>query len=183
MSDDQIEALIAALQAGEADAADRLFELLYAQFKSKAHILLRVGPRQTLCTTELVNETWVRLHGRTLPVASRTHFCNLAAQAMRQVLIDRARHRNAEKRGDGAEALTLRAADDVQGDDPFEVLALDQVMTALARVDARLAEMAQLHLFGGFSIIEIAELTGTSERTAFRQWRTARMFLVKSMSA
>ncbi len=135
---DQISALINAIQAGDAAASDRLFGLLYEEFRNKAHVLLRVGPRQTLCTTELVNETWLRLHGRMQPVENRAHFCNLAARAMRQVLIDRARHRNAEKRGDGVPALTLCAADDVQGEDPFDVLALDQVMTALARVDRSL---------------------------------------------
>ncbi len=178
---DQISGLIDAIHGGDVAASDRLFALLYEEFKSKAHVLLRVGARQTLCTTELVNETWLRLHGRLQPVENRAHFCNLAARAMRQVLIDRARHRNAEKRGDGVQALTLCAADDVPGEDAFDVLALDQVMTALARIDPGLAELAQLHLFGGFSIIEIAELRGTPERSAFRQWRTARMYLVKSI--
>lgn len=178
---DQISALIDAIHAGDSAASDRLFGLLYDEFRDKAHVLLRVGPRQTLCTTELVNETWLRLHGRMQPVENRAHFCNLAARAMRQVLIDRARQRNAEKRGDGVPALTLCAADDVQGEDPFDVLALDQVMTALARIDPALAELAQLHLFGGLSIIEIAELRGTAERTTFRQWRTARMYLVKAI--
>lgn len=176
-----VSVLIDAIRAGDGEASDRLFGMLYEEFRAKAHVLLRVGPRQTLCTTELVNETWLRLHGRMQPVENRAHFCNLAARAMRQVLIDRARHRNAEKRGDGVQALTLRAADDVQGEDPFDVLALDQVMTELARVDPKLAELAQLHLFGGLSISEIAELTGTAERSAFRQWRTARMYLIKSI--
>jgi len=178
---DTISTYIDAIQAGDASASDRLFAMLYEEFRDKAHVLLRVGPRQTLCTTELVNETWLRLHGRMLPVENRAHFCNLAARAMRQVLIDRARHRNAEKRGDGVQALTLRAADDVQGEDPFDVLALDQVMVELARIDPKLAELAQLHLFGGLSIIEIAELTGKPERSTFRLWRTARMYLVKSI--
>lgn len=178
---DTISNMLDAMRGGDAGAGDRLYARLYEEFRAKAHVLLRVGPRQTLCTTELVNETWMRLHGKMQPVENRAHFCNLAARAMRQVLIDRARYRNAEKRGDGAEALTLRAAEDQPGDDPFDVLALDQVMTELARVDPRLAELAQLHLYGGLSMAEIAELQGSSERTAFRQWRTARMFLVKAI--
>lgn len=175
--------LIESARAGDGAAGDRLFALLYDEFRERAHGMLRAGPRQTLCTTELVNETWLRLHGHRLAVESRAHFCNLAARAMRQVLIDRARRRNADKRGDGLQAITLRAADDVRAEDPFDVLALDQVMTELARVDEGLAEIAQLHLFGGFSIIEIAELSGTPERTAFRRWRTARMYLVKAIGA
>lgn len=181
MTDSPITALIERLRAGEAAAGDQLFALLYAEFKGKAHLLLHFGPRQTLCTTELVNETWLRLHGRVQPVENRAHFCNLAARAMRQVLIDRARSRGADKRGEGVAPLTLCTADDVQAEQPFDVLALDQVMSELARIDAGLAELAQLHLFGGQSIAEIAELRGIPERTAFRHWRTARMYLVKSI--
>lgn len=177
-----ISVLIDAIRSGDLAASDRLFARLYDEFKSRAHLMLRAGPRQTLCTTELVNETWMRLQGRALSIENRAHFSNLAARAMRQVLIDRARHRNAQKRGDGAQPITLSAADDIHGDDPFDVLALDQVMSELAKIDQGLANLAQLHLFGGLTIPEIAELNGTSDRTVFRQWRTARMYLVKSMA-
>ena len=162
----QFSVLIDRIRAGESAASDELFALLYAEFRSKAHRMLHFGPRQTLCTTELVNETWLRLHGRVQPVENRAHFCNLAARAMRQVLIDRSRN---------------RSADDVQAEQPFDVLALDSVITELARIDAGLAELAQLHLFAGLSIVEIAELRGIPERTAFRHWRTARMYLVKTI--
>lgn len=177
----QFSVLIDRIRAGESAASDELFALLYAEFRSKAHRMLHFGPRQTLCTTELVNETWLRLHGRVQPVENRAHFCNLAARAMRQVLIDRSRNRSADKRGEGITPLTLCSADDVQAEQPFDVLALDSVMTELARIDAGLAELAQLHLFAGLSIVEIAELRGIPERTAFRHWRTARMYLVKTI--
>lgn len=180
---DSIVGLIEALRSGDVSASDRLFVRLYDEFHARAHLLLRVGPRQTLCTTELVNETWMRLHGRALSIESRAHYCNLAARAMRQVLVDRARHRHAEKRGDGVQTLALDAADEVLGEDPFDVLLLDQVMSDLSRVDPGLAELAQLHLFGGLPITEVAQLQGLSERTAFRQWRTARMFLLKAIGA
>ncbi len=174
-----IEALVDGVRTGVPGAADRLFVLLYEDFRDQARMLLRVGPRQTLCTTELVNETWLRLSGRSLSVENRLHFFNLAGRAMRQLLIDRARYRDAEKRGDGAEALTLRAAADVAADEPFDVLALDRVMSELVRVDPALAELAQLHLFAGLDMAEIAELRGVSERTAFRDWRAARMYLLR----
>ena len=175
----EIEALLEGVRGGRADATDRLFAMLYDDFRAQAHVLLRVGPRQTLCTTELVNETWLHLSGRTLSVESRRHFFNLAARAMRQLLIDRARTRAADKRGEGHEALTLGAASDVAADEPFDVLALDRVMTELAATDAALAELAGMHLFGGLGFGEIAELRGVSERTVFRDWRTARMFLLR----
>lgn len=174
-----IEALLDGVRHGDAAATDRLFGLLYEDFRSQAHRLLRVGPRQTLCTTELVNETWLRLKGRTLAVEDRRHFFNLASRAMRQLLIDRARSRAADKRGEGGEALTLGAASDVVADEPFDVLALDRVMGELAATDAALAELASLHLFGGLGFAEIAELRGVSERTLFRDWRAARMFLLR----
>jgi RNA polymerase sigma factor (TIGR02999 family) len=176
-----IDTLIDGVRGGVPGAADRLFALLYEDFRDQAHRLLRAGPRQTLCTTELVNETWLRLSGRSLSVESRRHFFNLAACAMRQLLIDRARHRAAEKRGDGEDALTLRAAADVAAEEPFDVLALDRVMNELAKVDPALAELAQLHLFAGLGTAEIAELRGVSERTVFRDWRSARMFLLRQI--
>jgi RNA polymerase sigma factor (TIGR02999 family) len=174
-----IEALLDGVRSGRAEASDRLFAMLYEDFRVQARVLLRVGPRQTMCTTELVNETWLRLNGRALSVESRHHFFNLAARAMRQLLIDRARLRGAEKRGDGGEPLTLGAASDVAADEPFDVLALDRVMVDLASVDPALAQLAELHVFGGLGIAEIAGLRGVSERTVFRDWRTARMFLLR----
>ena len=174
-----IELLLDGVREGRTEASDRLFALLYEEFRSQAHKLLRIGSRQTLCTTELVNEAWLRLNGRALSVESRRHFFNLVSQAMRQLLVDRARLRNAEKRGDGDEPLTLGAASDVVADEPFDVLALDSVMGALAAADATLAELANLHLFGGLGFADIAELRGVSERTVFRDWRAARMFLLR----
>ena len=178
-ADIDIEHLLDGVRNGRTEASDRLFALLYDEFRSQAHLLLRVGSRQTLCTTELVSETWLRLNGRALSVESRRHFFNLVSQAMRQLLIDRARLRNAEKRGDGGEPLTLGAASDAVAEEPFDVLALDRVMNELAKTDPQLAELAGLHLFGGLGFAEIAELRGVSERTVFRDWRAARMFLLR----
>ena len=179
MSKSAIDVLLDDLRDGVADAGSRLYALLFEEFHNKAHLLLHAGPRQTLCTTELVNETWLRLQGRQLHATTRVHFFNIASLAMRQVLIDRARARQTDKRGDGLMPLTLGAASEVASDEPFDVLAVDQVMSDLQRVDPKLAEIAQLHLFGGLGFVEIAELLGASERTIFRQWRTARMYLVK----
>ncbi len=178
MGADPVDALLEDLRHGSMDASGRLYAALYDEFHRKAHFLLRSGARQTLCTTELVNETWLRLHGRSMQAATRVHFFNIAAMAMRQVLIDRARARQTAKRGEGLLPLTLAAVGETGGDQPFDVLAVDQVLKALAQVDPKLLEIAQLHLFGGLRFAEIAELLGASERTVFRQWRLARMYLV-----
>ncbi len=175
---DPVDSMLDDLRDGVADAAGRLYALLYDEFRRKAHFLLRTGARQTLCTTELVNETWLRLHGRPMQAATRVHFFNIASLAMRQVLIDRARARQTAKRGEGSLPLTLTAVSEHEGDQPFDVLAVDQVLNALERVDPKLLQIAQLHLFGGLRFTEIAELLGDSERTVFRHWRMARMYLV-----
>lgn len=176
-----ISELFAAHAGGDAGASDRLFSMLYEELKNKARILLRVGHAQTLSTTELVNETYVRLHGNALPLESRAHFFNLAARAMRQVLIDRARRRLADKRGDGVVSEPLSIAVEIEAELPFDVLALDQAMSDLAAIDTELAELAQLHLFGGMSMADIAELRGIGERSAYRLWRSARMFLIRTL--
>jgi RNA polymerase sigma factor (TIGR02999 family) len=181
--DDAIAALIQALRQGDASAGEQLFALLYREFHAQAHRLLRRGPRQTWCTTELVNETWLRLRGRQLAVENRAHYVNLAAKAMRQVLIDHARERAADKRGQGQHAFTLGAADEMAADEPVDLLALDRVMRELEAADPALAELAELHLFAGLGMAEIAELRGVSERTVFRDWRTARMFLIRFIEA
>ena len=182
-SGESLDALMAAIGRGDVAAPGRLFVLLYDEFKQKARRLLRQRPRQTLNTTELVHETWLRLEGRRLSVESRVHFFNVAAQAMRQVMIDRARARQTEKRGDGQVPLSLEVAEQqAGGDEPFDVLALDQVMTSLEQIDAELAELAQLYLFAGLGSAEIAEIRGVSERTVYRDWRAARMFLLRFLN-
>lgn len=181
-SDCTVEGCLRRVVAGEPQAGDMLFGLLYEEFKQRAHVALRLGGRNTLCTTELVNETWIRLHGATVTATSRAHYCNIAARAMRQVLVDRARARRAEKRGEGRQPLSLDAAADVVVEDPADTLALDQVMDRLAEIDPKLAELASLYLYAGLGCDEIAQMRGVSERTVYRDWRTARTFLMRFMA-
>ena len=172
----EIEALLEGVRCGRADATDRLFALLYEDFRSQAHLLLRVGPRQTLCTTELVNETWLRLSGRTLSVESRRHFFNLAARAMRQTVIDQARERFAGKRG--GDLIRTDLDENVPDHaDAQAALALDQALGALENQDGELAEIFVWRLFGGLSTQEIADLRGVHERTIQRDLGLARNYL------
>ena len=176
-----IEALVLRSAAGDAAASNALFSLLFDEFKSRARAVLRLAPSNTLSTTELVSETWLRLNGRRFSAADRQHYFNIAARAMRQVLIDRARIRQAQKRGHDSPQITLGGIDDVVGDDPLSLLIVDQAMTSLATIDAELAELAALYLFAGMNAAEIAELRGVSERTVFRDWRTARLYLLQAL--
>jgi RNA polymerase sigma factor (TIGR02999 family) len=178
--------LLAAARTGDRDARDRAFALVYAELKRLAHAQLGRGPADTLSTTGLVHETWLKLdRAAALDVRDREHFFCLAARAMRQVLLDRARAAGAAKRPDGALRCTLDGDDalpfDAARHSPGELLDLDRALSSLASLDARLAEVAELHLFGGLEFAEIAALREQSERTVFRDWRKARAILAAAL--
>jgi len=174
--------LLVAVENGDGDAQGRLFALLYDELRRCAHRQLR-GAGETLSTTALVHETYVKLVAAdTLRLQSRQHFMALAARAMRQVLVDHARRIGADKRGGGAPAVTL---DERLPDAPAEaaeVLALDRALGELERIDERAARVVQLHFFGGLSFVAIAELEGLNERTIKRDWQAARQVLAASMN-
>jgi RNA polymerase sigma factor (TIGR02999 family) len=180
MTESPTELLDAAGRGDEA-AQGRLFTLLYEELRRCAHRQLG-GRGETLSTTALVHETFVKLVAAdTLRLESRRHFMALAARAMRQVLVDHARRAGADKRGGGAAFVTL---DDRVPDAPpeaCEVLALDRALAELERVDARAARVVQLHFFGGLSFLSIAELEGLNERTIKRDWQAARLVLASAI--
>ena len=180
--------LLAAARIGDRDARDRAFALVYAELKRLAHAQLGRASGGTLSTTGLVHETWLKLdRAPSLDVRDREHFFCLAARAMRQVLLDRARAAHAAKRPDGAlrrtldgdEALPLASAERAPG----ELIDLDRALSSLAALDERLAEVAELHLFAGLEFAEIAVLRAQSERTVFRDWRKARAILASALGS
>ncbi|HMN34661.1 MAG: ECF-type sigma factor [Chiayiivirga sp.] len=165
---------------GDAAARDRLFAAVYDDLRQRAHRLLRQSEGATLSTTALVHETYLKLAGGRLAPQDRAHFHAIAAAAMRQVLLNAMRDRVAAKRGGGQLCVTLGAAEDVATADPdaaTDLFALDAALTALAREDARLAQVVELHFFAGLGFAEIAELVALSERTVARDWRAARALL------
>lgn len=180
---DSVTELLGAAESGDGDAQNRLFSLLYAELRRCAHRQL-AGDGETLSTTALVHETYVKLiAAERLRLDSRQHFMALAARAMRQVLVDHARRVGAGKRGGGAAFVTL---DDRLPDTPSEaaeVLALDQALGELEKIDERAARVVQLHFFGGLGFGEIAELEGLNERTVKRDWQAARLMLASTMNA
>lgn len=177
-----ITELLLAVGRGDAAAQDRLFPLLYDELHRCAHRQLRGAGGQTLSTTALVNETYLKLlAGETLEVGSRAHFMALAARAMRQVLIDAARRNGADKRGGFALKVTMEVDAAIVPDAAADVLALDQALTKLEQVDERAARVVQLHFFGGLAFTEIAELEGITVRTVMRDWRAARALLADQL--
>jgi RNA polymerase sigma factor (TIGR02999 family) len=170
------------------DAENR--ELLNMVFNETYEELRRLAARvrqgdssATLNPTALVNEAWLKL-SETPHVArtSRLHFKRIAARAMRQVLVEAARRRNAEKRGGGAEFVTL---DDSMGGAAVaadELLALDSALEELATLSPRQATMIEARFFGGFDMKETAQLLNVSEATVLRDWRAARAWLASEIA-
>lgn len=169
----------------ESSAADQLFALLYDELRRLADHHLRKGNSGlTLGTTTLVHEAYLSMAGRSDAVfPDRARFFSYASRAMRGLVIDHARRRCARKRGrqfeitlqedDSASAGVMAAATDLP--------ALGDALEELAGLDAGLAELVDLHFFGGFSFGEIAQLRGVSERTVQRDWRKARVLLHHTM--
>lgn len=163
-----------------------LFDELYQELRRLAHRQLARGrrPGATLNTTALVHEAFVKLEsaGR-VEVRDREHFRALAARAMRQVLVDAARTRQAAKRGAGVAAVDLEDASPSVNDLVEEVLAVDAALVLLAGLDERLAQVVEWRVFAGMSEEEIAGTLGVTSRTVRRDWQKARAFLVKELGA
>ncbi len=178
--------LLSAVEAGESGAAEKLLPLVYGELRSIAEGLMGGERRDhTLQPTALVHEAYVRLiegAGRG-PWSSRSHFVRVAARAMRNVLVDHARSRSAQKRGGGRRiehALDL-ALGELEKNVP-DLVALDAALERLERLDEPLARIVELRFFGGLTIEETASVLGVSAPTVERGWRVARMWLRTELS-
>jgi RNA polymerase sigma factor (TIGR02999 family) len=183
--DGDITKLVAALRSGDREALDRLFTQLYEQLHERAHSQLsRARSGETLSTTVLVHETWLRFagpDGSRIAPSDRGHFFALAARAMRQIIIDHARRTNAQKRGGGA-VLSGITIDALPGPSSApSLVALDEALNELARLNERLARLVELRFFAGLTVEETAEALGISPRTVKRDWQKARAFLLDRM--
>jgi RNA polymerase sigma factor (TIGR02999 family) len=183
---EEITRLLHGWQAGDRKSLDVLLPIIYKELQRLAHFQLRhERPDHTLQSAALVNEAYLRLVGMSTPQwEGRTHFFGVAAQLMRQILVDHARRRRAVKRGAGADALSL---DDTillsQGQDKdIDVIALDEALKTLAQIDPRKAQVVELRFFGGLNFEETAEILKVSAITAQRDWSTARAWLHREMS-
>jgi len=182
-SEPDITRLLADLRAGEPDAFDRLFPLVYQELRARAHrLLVRERSGETLNTTALVHEAYVRLaDSADLSVNDRGHFFALASRAMRHILVDYARRLRAQKRGGGQSPLTLDAGRVAVNDRAHELIALNEALDQLTALDERLARNVELRFFGGLSIDETAEVLAVSPRTVRRDWRKARAILYEML--
>jgi len=169
---------------GDKPALEALMPMVYAELRRlAAHYLKGERPGQTLQPTALVHEAYLKLlKDRPERWQNRAHFCAIAAHAMRQVLIERARARDALKRGGGQPRVTFDEGLPVTQPDPaVDVIALDTALERLAALDASQARIVELRYFGGLSIEETAEAMGISPATVKRHWAVARAWLAKEL--
>ena len=186
MSDD-VTALIRAANDGDAQALRHLFARVYAELKRLAHVQLARAGGQTLNTTGLVHEAYLKLaQPGERDLRDREHFFSLAARAMRQIVIDRARAQLAQKRGGGApHEVDIDAAFDVASGDlgPETLLRLDDALARFGAQEPRLAQLIELRFFAGLELEQIAALQQVSERTLNRDWRRAKVKLYLALQS
>jgi RNA polymerase sigma factor (TIGR02999 family) len=177
------ELLTRSRQGNEAALA-QLLPLVYGELRRIAdRYMRRERPGQTLQATALVHEAYLRLLKDTdLTCQNRAHFLAIAAQSMREILVERARARGASKRGGKRQRVTLDEAMAAGGDTSVDILALDQALERLAALDAEQARIVELRYFGGLTVEETAEAVGVSPATVKRSWAVSRAWLYRALS-
>jgi len=180
---DEVTRLLSCWSDGDMSALDRLLPLVERELHQLAHrYLSRERPGHTLQTTALVNEAYLRLvdqrHSRW---QNRAHFFAISAQIMRRLLINHARDRAADKRGGGARKLSLDEVSVLSPGRADDLVALDEALDSLAKLDERKARVVELRYFGGLSVEETAEILGIHPDTVTREWGRAKAFLRREL--
>jgi RNA polymerase sigma factor (TIGR02999 family) len=180
----EVTLLLQGWRNGDRNALDALLPLVYQELRRLAHFQLqRERQDHTLQTAALVHEAYLRLIGLNPPRwESRTHFFAIAAQLMRQILVDYARRHVAVKRGGGACKVSLEEATLVSKQKDVDVLSLDDALNALAKIDPRQSRVVELRFFAGLSLEEISEALEIAPATVQRDWTAARAWLHREIS-
>ncbi len=176
----EVTRILDAIQTGDSKAAEELLPLVYDELrKLAAYKMANEGADHTLQPTALVHEAWLRLAGKdaSTQFANRGHFFAAAAEAMRRILIDSARLKEAQKRGAGLRRVDLADVDVAAKADGTTLLRMDEALEKLAREDPPAAELVKLRFFGGLTNEQAAAALGISVRTAKRYWAFARAWL------
>jgi len=181
-----IEDLTRMLESVDREGAldmDQLVALVYDDLRSLAHNeLKRERVDHTLSTTALIHEAYLKLADQSrVPARGRAYFFGAAAIAMRQILVDHARHRGRQKRGGKRRPITLDEQHLIADDFATEMLDLDDALRQLTSIDARAARVVECRFFGGLSNEETADVLGISPRTVRRDWLTARAWLYRAL--
>jgi RNA polymerase sigma factor (TIGR02999 family) len=176
--------LLEEARSGSEEALNQLVPMIYDELRRIASAHLRAaGPGQTMLTTDLVHESFLKLIGsRNLSWQNRLHFFSIAATAMRQIIVDHARARHADKRGGKSIRVPLDEGLLLDDQPLDEIAELDEALCALEKADARSARIVEFRFFGGLTNEEIAELLNISARTVIRDWEFARAWLYRFLN-
>ena len=177
--------LFEAIARGDAGAEEKLFELVYHELRKIAHgRVIRQKPGQTFQTTDLVNEAYLRMAGgkERKEWKDRQHFLRAAAQAMRHILVDRARKHGAVKHGGDQIKVPLTERTPAPSGN-VDLVALDEALSGLARQNQRLSDVVQYRFFLGLTVAETAEVLGVAKRTVDSDWLLAKTWLRREMSS
>ena len=180
----QVTELLLAWGRGDRSALDELVPVVHQELRRLARLQMR-GERDnhTLQTTALVNEAFIRLVDlRRIRWQDRAHFLALSARLMRRILVDHARSRKTRKRGDGVMNVALDDSVILSDGRGADLVALDDALETLARLDPRKGEVVELRFFGGLSVEETAEALHISPETVLRDWRLAKVWLLREVS-
>lgn len=180
----EITHLLLAWSDGDQSALDRLAPLIHAELHRLAHHYMRgERPGHVLQTSALVNEAYIRLiDWKNVQWQNRAHFFGVAAQLMRRILVDFARDKKYLKRGGDALHVSLSEAAALSVQRSADLIALDEALNALAEIDPRKVRVVELRFFGGLSIDETAEVLKVSKETVMRDWRLAKVWLLRELN-
>ena len=180
---EDVTRLLARWKDGDEAALQQLLPIVHEQLRTMARRQMAAErPGHTLQPTALVNEAYLRLVNlKQMHWQNRAHFFAMAARLMRRILVDFARSRGYQKRGGGAQQVSFTQALEVAEGQPTDVVALDDALEALAHVDQRKSRVVELRFFGGLSVEETAEVLNVSRETVKRDWKVAKMWLLRHL--
>ena len=180
----EVTQLLRAWMRGEEGAKEELYQMVYEELRRQAHrYMSRENPGHTLQTTALVNEAYLKLADtNNLNWQDRAHFFAVSANVMRHILVDHARAHRAERRGGDAQQVGLEDIIEIPQAPNKDVLALNDALNRLAKVDDRKSRVVELRYFGGLSVEETAEVLKVSADTVMRDWRLAKAWLLRELS-
>lgn len=185
VSSDEVTLLLRAWGNGDAQALERLAPLVYQELHRIARGYMRnERTGHTLQTTALINEAYIRLvDARRVKWQDRAHFFGVCARAMRRILVDHARSRGYQKRGGGQIGIQLDSVTSIGWSPDSNILELDEVLNRLSALDPRKGKVVEMRFFGGLSVEETAEALGISPETVMRDWKLARAWLYRELTA
>ena len=183
MDPHEVTKLLGAWSEGDEEALNRLISLVYPEMRKIARLHARRSPEQSFESAALVNEAYLKLiRAKGIECKNRAHFLAVCAQIIRRLLVDHARNRRRAKRGGGAVQVSVDetlVSPQING---VDVLALDEALASLAKIDERKGRVVELRFFGGMSVEESAEVLEVSPETVMRDWKMAKAWLYRELT-